>query len=143
MDWTRFSPAGMPSRHPSPTSSVAVPFGIKTGGSHSSARSSTASCFMPDIHVSGRESAGTYLSHSTWTAIALRSASFTNPDHTPWDGDDAHETNRRFIEMVPGLVDLGAKALTFVGLVSARGSCGTVQTGSPDSSRTRHEQAKT
>ncbi len=69
---------------------------------------------MPDIHISGREPAGTYLSHSTWTAIALRSASFTNPDHTPWDGDDAHEINRRFIEMVPVLVDLGAKALTLL-----------------------------
>src|SRR6266705_1044843 len=113
MDWTRFSLAGMPSRHPFPTSSVAVPFGIKTGRSHSSARSSTASCFIPDTHISGRESAGTYLSHSTWTAIALRSASFTNLDHTPWDADDSHGTNRRFIEMVPVLVDLGAKPLTF------------------------------
>src|SRR6266571_8976300 len=103
----------MANRHPFPTSSVAATFGVKTGASHSSARSGTASCFMPDIHISGRESAGTCLSHSTWTAIALRSASFTNPDHTPWGADDAHGTNRRFIEMVPVLVDLGAKPLTF------------------------------
>jgi len=100
----------MANRHPFPTSSVAATFGVKTGGSHSSAHSGTASCFTPDTHISGRESAGTYLSHSTWTAIGLPSASFTNLDHTPWD-DDAYETNRRFIELVPVLVDLGAKLL--------------------------------
>src|SRR6266571_8401656 len=102
----------MANRHPFPTSSVAATFGVKTGASHSSARSGTASCFMPDIHIPGRESAGTCLSHSTWTAIALPSASFTNLDHTPWDVDDAQGPNRRFIELVLALVDLGAKPLT-------------------------------
>src|SRR2546422_10356310 len=102
----------MTNRHPFPTSSVAATFGVKTGGSHSSAHSGTASCFMPDTHISGREPAVTYLWHSTWTAIGLPSASFTNLDHTPWDVDDAQGPNRRLIELVLALVDLGAKPLT-------------------------------
>src|SRR2546425_6175763 len=81
----------MANRHPFPTSSVAATFGVKTGGSHSSAHSGTASCFMPDTHISGREPAVTYLWHSTWTAIGLPSASFTNLDHTPWDVDRSEE----------------------------------------------------
>src|SRR6266568_1623790 len=104
----------MANRHPFPTSSVAATFGGKTGGSRSSVHSGTASYFMPDTHISGRESAGTYLSHSTWTAIGLPSASFTNLDHIPWNVDDTQEPIRRFIELVLAMVDLGAKPPTLL-----------------------------
>src|SRR5713101_2015013 len=101
----------MGSQRPSPTSSVAVPFRAKARGSHSSTRSGTPFYFTSDTHISGRESAGTFLSPLIWIAIVLPWAFSINRAFFRRAVDDVDKPDRRFLELAPRLEDLSAERL--------------------------------